>query len=328
MPAQFRLIDGAGFAAEASALLSSAWPEPALRYPPEYLEWQFSFPGPFAAPAVAAFCDSRPVGFAATTNRRVRYRSALVDAALVSFVAVHPEYRNQGIASGLYRLLLSAIGKLGAPVLTFAQTGTGGVRAIERAYPEAGFSLEPLGSYPVYGCLTKPATSVEGWVAIDRPEQGDLLRRAVAACGAENGMIWSDPSHEQLKHYGRDPRRRTLLVNRREDGGIAGAAWIVEVEYAARGGVDRVTTIECVWLPRDRPGLLPSLAAAAARAWPQTDPSPPQVVHAPSLFGFEAQALRQSGFRHVSSQFQCYAATSSRASRPFTGAAGGNLEVV
>jgi len=326
MGVQFRLIDGAGFAAEASALLSAAWPEPALRYAPEYLAWQLSFPAPFNVPAVAAFCDSRPVGFAAMTTRRVRYRALSIDAALVSFVAVDPDYRNQGLAAGLYRTLLSEIGKLDAPVLTFAQPGTGGLRAIERAYPEAGFALEPLGSYPVYGCLARPATSVERWRPIDQTEHGPWLRRALTACGTENGIIWSDPSDQQLEHYRRDPRRRMLLVSQEEDGGIAGAAWIVEVEYVTRAGLDRVSTIDCVWLPRDRPELLPSLAAAAARAWPQTDPSRPPVVHAPSLFGFDAQALRKYGFRQVAAHFQCYAANI--AGSPFAGAAGVNIEVV
>ena len=321
MAIKFRLVDGAGFAVEASALLSAAWPEPALRYAPEYLAWQLSFPGPSAAPSVAAFCDSKPVGFAGTTNRRVRYRSSLIDASLVSFVAVHPDYRNQGIASGLYRTLLPAIAK---PVLTFAQIGTGGQRALEKAYQDAGFALEPLGTYPVYGCVAKPGASTEGWAAVDPADRSAVLCSVAAACATENGLIWSDPSSEQLEHYGRDPRQRTLLAN----SGVGGAAWAVEVEYGARGVVDRVTTIECVWMPRDRPGELPSLAAAAAQACPQADASRPRVVHAPSLFGFDAPVVRPFGFRQVATHFQGYTASVSSAGNPFAGAAGVNLEVV
>ena len=104
---EYRLVEqAAGLAADASALLQLAWKPPALHYSPEYLAWQLSFPGPWPSPAAAAFDGSTLMGFAASTHRRIRAGHRSLDASLVSFVAVHPDHRNQGITGKLYATLL------------------------------------------------------------------------------------------------------------------------------------------------------------------------------------------------------------------------------
>ena len=76
MAVSFSLVNGAGFASEASRILEDAWEPPTLRYSPGYLGWQLTFPSEVELPAVAAAEGGEPVGFAAATARRLRCGSS------------------------------------------------------------------------------------------------------------------------------------------------------------------------------------------------------------------------------------------------------------
>jgi GNAT superfamily N-acetyltransferase len=128
MAVSFSLVNGAGFASEASRILEDAWEPPTLRYSPGYLGWQLTFPSEVELPAVAATEGGEPVGLAAATDRRLRCGSSAFGVAVVSFVAVRPAWRNRGVASGLYRLLLKALADLSVPVITFGIPGSGGTK--------------------------------------------------------------------------------------------------------------------------------------------------------------------------------------------------------
>jgi len=318
---EFQLVPGPEFAPQASAILTAAWPAPALHYTPEYLGWQMSFPGPAAAPAVAAFVDSKPAGFAGSIHRRLRHGSDVIDVLLVSFVAVHPDFRNRGIAGGLYRTLLAAIAGTRLPVITFAQAGSAGQKAIERAYPEAGFELRSLGSYPGFACAPRASQETqwicEGTSALD----ASSVAVAVDMCANDRNLLWSAPSDAQWSHCLQDPRARRLFSLKSSDGELA-AAWMVQTEYTTAQGVSSVAGIDCVWLNRTRPDLLPGLAAAVARV-----SSAATVVNAPSLAGFDPKRLRQAGFRQVGAGFHGYCATASGAAR-LPQAAAINCEIV
>jgi len=324
---EYRLVDGADFASSASVILQRAWQPPGLFYSAEYLEWQLSFPGPFPVPAVAAFDGSKPVGFAASAHRRVRCGTAAIDAVIVSFVGVDPDFRSRGIAAGLYANLLAVIAKHAIPVLTYAQSGSAGARAIERAYPLAGFSLHPLGAFPVYGFLVRPETDVQAWAPAAAGQESAILRSLVDSAVTGAGRILSDPSAAQLQHYLADPRGRRLLVQRNGAGHATGAAWAVPIEHTSANGSHSVITLDCVWLSTERVDALPGLAAAAARLWPDPSSRQPVVVQASSLAGFDPQTLRQAGFRQIATPFQGYGAVSS-ARHPVLKASGSNLEVV
>lgn len=304
MAIEFHRVPGAAFAAQASAILTAAWPAPCLHYTPEYLGWQMSFPGPVAAPAVAAFVDSKPAGFAGSTHRRLRHGMEVIDVLLVSFVAVHPDFRNRGIAAGLYRTLLAAIGATRLPVITFAQAGSTGQRAIERAYPEAGFVLRSLGSYPGFACVPRPSQETPWSCTENAPElDGSPVTVAVDACAADGSLFWSSPTDAQWRHYLQDPRPRSLL-SLNSAGAEPAAAWAVQTAYVTTQGVNSVAAIDCVWLSRGRPDLLPGLASAVTRSSPATG-----VVNAPNLAGFDPKQLRHAGFRQVGSGFHGYCAT-------------------
>jgi GNAT superfamily N-acetyltransferase len=305
---EFQLVPGPQFASQASAILTAAWPAPALHYTPEYLRWQMSFPGPGPAPAAAAFVDSNPAGFAASTHRRLRHGSEIIDVLLVSFVAVHPDFRSRGIAAGLYRTLLPAIAATRLPVVTYAQPGSAGQRAIERAYPEAGFQLRSLGSYPGFACAPRASLETQ-WTCEEgiSPPNGPSVAAAVDACAADQSLFWSAPTEAQWRHYREDPRPRTLLALHSGDGEPA-AAWAIQTAYVTAQGVNSVPTIDCAWLHRGRPDLLSGLASAVARISPAAS-----VVNAPSLAGFDPKLLRQAGFRQVGLGFQGYCATAPEA---------------
>ena len=302
MAIEFHLVPGAEFAPQASAILTAAWPAPALHYTPAYLGWQMSFPGPAPAPAAAAFVDSKPAGFGGSTHRRLRHGSEVIDVLLVSFVAVHPDFRNRGIAAGLYRTLLAAIAATHLPVITFAQAGSAGQRALERAYPEAGFQLQSLGAYPGFACAPRLLRETH-WESEESAAVNASIALAVDACAADRSLLWSAPREAQLRHYQRDPRPRTLLSLNSGNGEPAGA-WVVQTAYVTAQGVDSVATIDCTWLNRARPDLLPGLASTVARISPAAT-----VVNAPSLAGFDPKQLRQAGFRQVGPGFHGYCAT-------------------
>jgi GNAT superfamily N-acetyltransferase len=301
---EFHLVPGPQFARQASAILTAAWPAPSLHYTPEYLQWQMSFPGPGAAPAVAAFVDSNPAGFAGSTHRRLRHGPEVIDVLLVSFVAVHPDFRNRGIAAGLYRTLLAAIAAARLPVITFAQAGAAGQRAIERAYPEAGFELRSLGSYPGYACAPRAGQETRWMCEEPTPTpDGRSPAAAVSACAADPSLLWSAPSDAQWQHYLQDPRPRTFFSLHSSETEPA-AAWAVQTAYVTAQGVNSLTSIDCVWLNRSRPDLLSGLASAVAAISQGTT-----LVNAPSLAGFDPKLLRSAGFRQVGPGFQGYWAT-------------------
>jgi GNAT superfamily N-acetyltransferase len=311
---EFHLLPGPEFAPQASEILTAAWPAPALHYTPEYLHWQLSFPGPAAAPAVAAFVDSNPAGFAGSTHRRLRHGPEVIDVLLVSFVAVHPEFRNRGIASGLYRTLLAAISAMRLPVITFAQAGSAGQRAIERAYPEAGFELRSLGSYPGFACAPRAAEHTK-WI------ESPPTAAAVQACAVDRSLLWCAPTDAQWSHYLQDPRPRSFLsLNSGDD--QAAAAWAVQTAYVSGKEINSVAAIDCVWLSRAQPEMLSSLATAVGRITPGA-----AVVTAPSLAGFDPKLLRQAGFRQVAPGFQGYCATLPGAT-PLAEARGISCEIV
>lgn len=322
MGIQIGLVDGAAFAYDASRILSDAWSLPSLNYSPSYLSWQLSFPGPWKAPAVAAFDGAQPVGFAACTNRRFRCGSQRVDAFVVSFVAVATGYRNRGVAAALYESLLTAIRETGAAVVTFGQTGSAGQRALERAYPPAGFVLAPLGSFPLYAFMPR-GQNPSPWTA-QLPVPG-ALESLVGQLAADETVLWSDPTAAQFQHRLLDPRRHAFLCLYNESGTLTGGAFVVESEILSPRGLELLPTLDSVWLSSSEAALLPGLAASLAELWKKVSTS--TIVHAPSLGLYDRDVLRGNGFRQTGAGFSGYAAFSNVKSLP-SGLRGSNLEIV
>jgi GNAT superfamily N-acetyltransferase len=322
MPVIYELVDGAAFAPQASRILEEAWNPPAIRYTPEYLRWQLSFPG-LTFVAAAAFDGNETVGFAGVSSRRLRSGATWWDVAVVSFVAVRPGWRNLGVAAGIYRCLLTALKELGVPVVTFAAAGSSAERLLCRAYAEAGFEVRPLGTYPVYTFLARGETPDSDWEAVVSTDSA-ALPGIVENCAADSGILWSDPTSAQIDHYRLDPRSRGLILITDRLGRLVGAAWAVRTEFHTTRGLDTVMALESVFLPRQFPLALPAVLRCAAASW---NVPPRAVVAIPSLYGFEPDALRRCGIRQTGSPFQGYLCAPGGL-RLELSAQGTNLEVI
>ena len=300
----FQLVDGAAFATSASAILEEAWDPPAIRYTPQYLQWQLRFPAARALPAAAAFDDGEPVGFAAASARRVRLSSGHTDVALVSFVAVRRSWRKQGIASGLYRTLTSALSDRDLPVITFALPSSTGERTLLSSYQKADFSSQPLGDYWNYAHLARDTTTGSDYEAVITDDLC-LVRSVINDCGSDPTVLWSDPSDAQLEHYAADPRGRKLVIVRHSTAGPVGAAWVVPTELRTVTGPSVLRTLDCVWSREDHPGALLALFRCAAAAWPG-EQNGPMIIGAPNLSIFDPAILRTIGIRRTGAGFRGY----------------------
>ncbi len=92
-----------------------------------------------------------------------------------------------------------------------------------------------------------------------------------------------------------------LLQNRAAE--AHGAAWVVQNEFVTTHGVDTVLSLDSVYIPGQDAGALPALLQAAAR-W--AGAQAPILVTAPSLGGYDAEALRKLGIRRTGNGFVGY----------------------
>jgi len=316
MAVSFSLVDRSGFSTEASGILEEAWEFPTLRYTSAYLGWQLSFPSAVELPAVAAFEGGDSVGFAGATARRLRHGSANVDVAVVSFVAVRPAWRGQGVASGLYRVLLKALADLDVPVITFGIPGSGGDKTLLRAYPEAGFQMQVMGSYDNYAFVSRQEKAPEKapekahgeWTAYFTEDAGALSSLAAQLALGDRSVLLSVPDNGQIDHYFSDPRPRKLIVVEHASAGICGAGFIVHSELRTVQGISRAATLDSLWMPSDASGGLRTLLRLASAAWPSSSGSG-AVVMCPNLSGFDPTVLKTVGVRKTGAQFSGYFCT-------------------
>lgn len=305
MAVSFSLVNGTEFASKASSILEEAWDPPALRYTPAYLSWQLSFPSVVELPAVVAFMGSDPIGFAAATGRRLRCGYVVIDAAVVSFVAVRAAWRGQGVASGLYCCLLNALADLRVPVITFGIPGSQGHKTLLRAYSEAGFHMQEMGNYDNYAFISRSAETLADKDAHFSEDFRAIPSLAASLALHDQVALWSAPESVQLDHYFSDPRPRKLIIVEHATGGICGAGFVVHAELRTTQGITRATTLDCVWMPSAEADGLRALLRMASGAWPSSSGSP-TVVMCPNLCGFDSAVLRAAGVRKTGAEFRGY----------------------
>lgn len=275
-------------ALEVAALLERAWSVPSLHYTPEFIAWQMSFPGspPF-------------VGFRADRGELVAcggasFRQAILpdDAsgapfflALISFVAVDPQWRGRGLAREVYRKLLTDIE---VPVLTFALQNSPGAKLIESVYAGLGFDLHSLALCRIYArsAVVDPGGWNLGAVEIlpTRPKQ------------LPAGGLYSFPSPAEWAHQQKDPRPHVLC--RWGDA----VAWICAQEVRGVTGIHRQAFLESTW------GMcaedLPSLAGFCALQGAACGES--NLLQAGNLSFLPAEDLRRGGWRQISIPFSSW----------------------
>ncbi|HWR51173.1 MAG TPA: GNAT family N-acetyltransferase [Bryobacteraceae bacterium] len=324
MALSFSLVDGVSFCAEASDILEAAWSPPVIRYAPEYVSWQMGFPSSATMPAAAAFDGGKPVGFMAATARHLGCRGQAMEAAVVSFVAVLPGWRGQGIAGGLYRLLLDSIAERNLPVITYSIPGSGGERALLRAYSAAGFRMVGLGSYSNYAFAPRCQAADVEWRACFC-DDARVLADVAAGYVPDESALWSVPTLAQAEHYFRDPRPRRLILAECAGSGVRGAALVVLSELRTAQGLVKITTLDSVLLPQQAISALHAVLNLASTAWPGAGVAA-GIVSCPNLSGFDPLALRSIGVRKTGGQFSGHFCTRQPEAFPASGRT--NLEIV
>src|SRR5262245_46701963 len=235
----------------AARILREAWEPPSIDYDAPYLEWQFTFPSNLPRLGVVARDGEVVAGFAAATPRTVRIGQWTGQALVVSFVAVGPPWRGRGTAALLYDALLSRVRELRVPVVTFAEHGSGGERAIAKAYSRAGFARQELEPCEPYACVVRSTATSEAHTV------APSALVTTTHSGSEAGVCLSGDA-AQLEHFARDPRQRCFITVADGGGDRSIGALAVASRMRTPRGIETVPTIDVI--------LSPSPSAASLRA--------------------------------------------------------------
>jgi GNAT superfamily N-acetyltransferase len=308
------LVEPAEAAGPAALIQAEAWRPPCLAYPADYLRWELTAPGP-PARAVLATDGGEPAGFAAAAPRRARFGGADRDLYLVTFVAVRPAWQGRGVAGRLYAELLAALRPTGVPVVTFALAGSGGLAALERAYPRAGWSLRPLGEFRLHATVVTPA-------APPAPPPADLADFLRLPSRFDDPAALLDAPGDHLRA---DPRPRAAVVSYGAGGEVAAAATAVRAPTATPDGPGAVTVLDGIRFGPGRGAGLRDLVTAAGRCWPEPDGK--AIVTASNVTGIDPAALRAAGLRQAPTVFAGYVAAADPG-EPVLAATGTDLAVV
>lgn len=301
MSGRIEAIDPARVVDAASAVLRAAWAPPCLHYTPEYLGWQFRYPGEPPALGVLATEGGAPVGFAAVVPRRVRCGGESRAIRLLSFVAVDPAARGRGQGRRLYEELLGRIAEPATPVVAYAVPGSGGERRLLEAFERAGYGRAGLGECRAHGGIPRGGGGSAG--TIDESADADQLGAAVRR-GGDAETLRLDPDAGQWAH-GRDAAagRGGALIR---GAGVepAGVVQVAPAESLSAVGVDRLAVVTSLALIEpSADALRAALSYAASRAGAGAT-SPMVVLQNPS--GIDAATLRSAGLRALPTVLAAY----------------------
>lgn len=322
-------VDPLRFHDQASRVLRESWQAPCVRYTPELLRWHFGFPGAEPALAVAAFAGSEPIGFAAVVPRRLRQGQTVVDVGLLSFVAVRPGWRGQGVASALYRELLAAVPQSHRrPIIAFAEPASAGQRRLESAFEQAGYQGQSLGCCRAHATSTRTTdeASRTAW-RCDEPRDAGELQSVLRLCN-DPAVLWSDPTIQQIEYdqdrY--DLRRRAWVIVRDPGGEAAGAALLACNEFVTPQGDAVLATIEGLFPSQPSVELLRALIHDSGNRWAAHVTAP--VLTAANLQGIDPALLRRAGLRGIPSCFDAHLFFHESTGHPFRDVHTTNIEVI
>jgi GNAT superfamily N-acetyltransferase len=304
---------------DAAALLRAAWTPPCVHYSAEYLSWQLSFPGPPPLAFGAVEADGSLSGFAGATPRRLRLNGVSDYAYLVSFVAVRPDCRGQGLAARLYAALLAEIERAERPVITFAAEGTAGDRALQQAYPASGWTLAALGPCTIHGGLSRTTSTDLAEVIAPTPDSVATLAESQTG----EGVLWSAPDPAGVAHYAAGPGRRIVRVDA-ADGTSSVAGIVAAAEFLTVSGIVTSPIVETAFVPF--PPATDGLSALVREAAALVPGGGPVLIY--NLQGPEPAQLRAAGLRRTSSPYHAFLAAPVGSNHPFLKASATSLEIV
>jgi hypothetical protein len=306
----------------AGSILQEAWHPPCLHYSPEYLRWEFAFPGAVPALGMMGFEGEEPVGFAAAVPRRLRFRDTHLDAYLTSFFACRPSCPGP-YAVALVRSWMRVLKDTGLPLVSFVIPDSVGHDLFMASTPMLKMPGRSLGMFRTYGCLAPQPAATNALVAELAADDEEFISAARSCGGA--GTLWNAPDRAQLRHYRADPRGRALVLIRRPDGRPVGGAMVIRSEIVTAQGVDFLPAIDSMFLAEPSADALRAVLDFAAGHYRGRVSSP--VITAPNLQGVDAALLRSAGLRATSSCFHGHLFVPDAATY-LLAADGTNLEIV
>jgi GNAT superfamily N-acetyltransferase len=287
---QFHDVDPGAHAWEAASLLRQAWAPPCLRYSDSYVTWRLAFPGAVRPRAVLATDGHRPIGFVAMMPRQVLIGDQVVVIYVLSFFAVHPDYRGAQIGT---ELALRIVEISDRPILTYTEPDARSERALARSAAARGWTFKRLATLRTYAggagrrspsaAIARQAT-MEEFVAASKP-------RGPAT------VVWSLPAIEQARHYTRDPRGACFAIAQTASGVTLGAALVVRSEVLTLAGAEDVSSLDAVYVHDHHAEALAAFRAFALERSGQS------IVTAPNLDTVPPEAIRLAGFRATQSAF-------------------------
>ena len=253
-------------------LLAAAYPPQAIRMDRHYLGAILAPLAPHQQPVAAlARRQGQLVGFAGAAPAACTVNDATHDGWIVSWVAVHPIARGEGLAARLYQQLLRHLGQTGPGMIhTFAQEGTRGATLIETCYPAAGWHSRELVPLESWGALRRRIRPVP-----------DPASRATSP-GTDLTLVATETFRQRLEA---DPRR--------VDAAPEHGARVLTVAFNDPAQ-DPVGTIEFL-APDPSPASVVAVVTAAAT----TLPAVVSRLVIPNLPPSAESAARAMGFRRL-----------------------------
>jgi hypothetical protein len=299
MSTRIEVVDPVPFAGIASEILQAAWKPPCLYYSADYLSWQFSFPSHLPRVGVVAFLDDRAVGCIAVTARHFVCASEKFAAYVFSFLAVHPSAGRRGLASAMYAALSDAI-PVEIPMVGFAETGSPAERLMVGSLQRASFRHHPFLVSRAVGFLPRSGAPKRSSVVVETESYTEFS--SAARISDQHSTLFTDITEEHFDHYCKDPRQRTTVAVRDENGTAIGTAMIVNANILSAQGIQRVPMLENVALAEPTPDAIAALLEfAAARTLAGS------TVIASNLSHVDAALVRAAGARALPSSFNPYA---------------------
>jgi len=291
-------VDALPFVEDISRILLAAWPAPSVHYTVELLKWQFTFPGPPARGALGRF-EGEPAAFVGFAPRRLRRGSEVSPSYATAFLGVLPTIRGGGSANRVYGPMIGMVADSGLPCVGFVDVNTPAARRLLVKHTgEHGMTLTSLRLCRNWGFLERAgATAALSHREAQSPEE---VLRVIDACQAGD-TVWLAPDREMLLHYAKDPRGRKFVVVE-EDGKATCAAMVMLSEVTSKEGVDRLTTVDAVWMPEPSAARVKALFQAARAAFAGQASAP--MVGAPNLSCIDEATLKAAGLRPTAAVYE------------------------
>ena len=281
---------------------------------------QFTFPGPPARGALARVrgAPAAVVGFAA---RRVRCGGEVSPSYATAFLGVLPALRGAGTATRVYDPMIAMACASGIPCVGFVDVKTPAARRLLVKHTAAhGMELKSLRLCKNWGFLDRGgAPPALPYREAAGPEE---VLDVIEAC-RDAETLWAAPDREMLLHYLRDPRGRKIVVVE-EGGRVTAAAMVLLSEVTSQAGVERVTMVDCVWMPEPEAPRVRALFQAAGAAF--AGQSSARVIGAPNLGTVDEGVLKAAGLRPAAAVYEPFVYQNKQS--VFTTATATNQEMV